>query len=144
MYIYNRLLSSATVMRLCNLLSSKWSYPFLFPSGADDCEMVLWVGFGWQRERARWSALMQGDMNVYLRAFYRCQSLTWRQAACFCSYGSHAGNFAVREAFVSQLRGRYTSTSILKLLPFEFMLNLIHFLPHGYLVLLTVWWLTLV
>ncbi|CAL9060008.1 unnamed protein product [Musa banksii] len=47
---------------------------------------------------------MQGDMNVYLRAFYRCQSLTWRQAACFCSYGSHAGNFAVREAFVSQLR----------------------------------------
>ncbi|RWW08900.1 hypothetical protein GW17_00027632 [Ensete ventricosum] len=80
---------------------------------------------------------MQGDMNAYLRAFYRCQSLTWRQAACFCSYGSHEGNFAEREAFVSHLRGRYTSTSILKLLPFEFMLNLIHFLPHCYLVLLT-------
>ncbi|CAL9102357.1 unnamed protein product [Musa textilis] len=74
---------------------------------------------------------MQGDMNVYLRAFFRCQPLTWRQAAWCCSYGSHAGNFAVRMAFVSQLRGRYTSTSIVKLLPFEFMLNLIHFLPHG-------------
>ncbi|URE46991.1 hypothetical protein MUK42_32528 [Musa troglodytarum] len=55
-------------------------------------------------KRARWSALMQGDMNVYLRAFFRCQSLTWRQAAWCCSYGSHAGNFAVRMAFVSQLR----------------------------------------
>ncbi|URE46986.1 hypothetical protein MUK42_32528 [Musa troglodytarum] len=46
----------------------------------------------------------KGDMNVYLRAFFRCQSLTWRQAAWCCSYGSHAGNFAVRMAFVSQLR----------------------------------------
>ncbi|KAJ8480400.1 hypothetical protein OPV22_024127 [Ensete ventricosum] len=25
-------------------------------------------------------------------------------AACFCSYGSHEGNFAEREAFVSHLR----------------------------------------
>ncbi|RRT52096.1 hypothetical protein B296_00024413 [Ensete ventricosum] len=49
---------------------------------------------------------MQGHMNAYLRAFYRCQSLTWRQAACFCSYGSHEGNFAESEAFVSHLRGR--------------------------------------